>query len=62
MPEIGIEDANQVVFRISIYGIRDSWGGKGARPRPSTVSGQEYRDNWDLIFGKKGDKNAKNKS
>lgn len=62
MPQIGNDEANQVVFRKSIYGKSDTWGGKGARPRPSTISGQEYRDNWELIFGKKGEKNAKKKS
>ena len=35
-------------------------GGKGARPRINTHS-KQYGDNWDLIFGKKDDKN-KNKN
>ena len=61
MPQIGNDEANQVVFRKSIYGKRDSWGGKGARPWVNVFS-KQYQDNWDLIFGKKGDKNAKNKS
>ena len=38
-----------------------SWHcGKGAAPRINTQS-QQYRDNWDLIFGKK-DKEVKTKS
>ena len=30
--QIGNDEGNQVVFRKSIYGKSDSWGGKGARP------------------------------
>tara|TARA_R100000734_G_C3203972_1_gene21713 strand:+ start:270 stop:455 length:186 start_codon:yes stop_codon:yes gene_type:complete len=61
MPQIGNDENKQVVFRKSIYGKRDSWGGKGARPRTNVFS-KQYQDNWDLIFGKKGDKNVKKKS
>ena len=39
-----------------LYG--PSWhGGKGAAPRVN-VHSKQYRDNWDLIFGKKGENNA----
>ena len=44
-----------------LYGPSD--GGKGAAPRVN-VHSQQYRDNWDLIFGKSkglGEKNAKSK-
>jgi hypothetical protein len=27
-------------------------GGKGSKPRPRTVSDQEYEARWDAIFGK----------
>jgi hypothetical protein len=27
-------------------------GGKGSKPRPLSVSDQEYADRWDAIFGK----------
>ena len=50
-------DEKPVTFRQSIYGKSDS--GKGARPRPGFYT-QQYKDNWDLIFGKKGEDNAKN--
>ena len=50
-------DEKPVTFRQSIYGKSDS--GKGARPRPGVYT-QQYKDNWDLIFGKKGEDNAKN--
>ena len=55
--QIGNDEGNQVVFRKSIYGKSDSWGGKGARPRVDVFS-KQYQDNWDKIF-KKGEKNAK---
>jgi len=55
--QIGNDEGNQVVFRKSIYGKSDSWGGKGARPRVDVFS-KQYQDNWDKIF-KKGGKNAK---
>ena len=57
--QIGNDEGNQVVFRKSIYGKSDSWGGKGARPRVDVFS-KQYQDNWDKIF-KKGEKNAKKK-
>jgi hypothetical protein len=56
--QIGNDEGSQVTFRKSIYGKSD--GGKGARPRPGVYT-QQYKDNWDLIFGKKGENNAKNK-
>ncbi len=64
MPQIGSDDeGNTFTFRKSIYGKSD--GGKGARPRPASISAQNYRDNWDLIFAKKkkkeNKKNAKSK-
>ena len=51
-------DEKPVTFRQSIYGKSDS--GKGARPRPGVYT-QQYKDNWDLIFKKKGKDNVKNK-
>tara|TARA_R100001440_G_scaffold47019_1_gene66781 strand:+ start:282 stop:470 length:189 start_codon:yes stop_codon:yes gene_type:complete len=60
MAQIGNDEGNQVVFRKSIYGKSDTWGGKGARPRVNVFS-KQYQDNWDKIF-KKGEKNAKEKS
>ena len=39
-----------------VYG--PSWhGGKGAAPRVN-VHSKQYRDNWDAIFGNKGEKDA----
>jgi hypothetical protein len=58
--QIGNDEGNQVVFRKSIYGKSDTWGGKGARPRVDVFS-KQYQDNWDKIF-KKGEKNAKKES
>ena len=55
--QIGNDEGNQVVFRKSIYGKKDSWGGKGARPRVNVFS-KQYQDNYDKIF-KKGENNAK---
>ena len=60
MSQIGNDEASQVVFRKSIYGKSDSWGGKGARPRVNVFS-KQYQDNYDKIF-KKGEKNAKKKN
>ena len=60
MPQIGNDEGNQVVFRKSIYGKSDTWGGKGARPRVNVFS-KQYQDNWDKIF-KKGESNAKEKN
>lgn len=56
MSQIGNDEDTQVTFRKSIYGKNN--GGKGARPRPLSISKQQYEDNWDVIFGKKGGKNA----
>ena len=36
---------------------KPSDGGKGSAPRVN-VHSKQYRDNWDAIFGKKGDKDA----
>lgn len=56
--QIGTDD-KPFTFRKSIYGKSD--GGKGARPRPGVYT-QQYKDNFDKIFGKKsGDKNDKTK-
>jgi len=56
--QIGTDD-KPFTFRQSIYGKSD--GGKGANPRPGVYT-QQYRDNFDKIFGKKsGDKNDKTK-
>jgi len=56
--QIGTDD-KPFTFRQSIYGKSD--GGKGANPRPGVYT-QQYRDNFDKIFGKKsGDKNEKTK-
>jgi len=57
--QIGNDEGNQVTFRKSIYGKSD--GGKGARPRPLSISKQEYEANWDLIFGEKDGNNKKEK-
>lgn len=49
--QIGSDDTkNAVPLRRSIYKASD--GGKGARPRPGVYS-QQYKDNWEKIFGKK---------
>ena len=58
--QIGNDEGNQVVFRKSIYGKSDTWGGKGARPRVNVFS-KQYQDNYDKIF-KKGEKTAKKKN
>tara|TARA_R110001592_G_scaffold19849_1_gene81023 strand:+ start:106 stop:297 length:192 start_codon:yes stop_codon:yes gene_type:complete len=57
--QIGNDEGSQVTFRKSIYGKSD--GGKGAKPRPLSVSKQKYEDNWDLIFNKKKGGNNVNK-
>ena len=58
MSQIG-SDEKPMTFRKSIYGKSD--GGKGARPRPFSVSKKQYEDNWDLIFGKKDGNKKKEK-
>ena len=35
-------------------------GGKGSKPRPYSVSQEEFDDRWDLIFGKKDKDKTKN--
>ena len=47
-----------VKFRERVY--KPSWhGGKGSKPRVD-IHSKQYRDNWDAIFGNKGEKkNAK---
>ena len=60
MPQIGNDDnKNAVPLRRSIY--KNSEGGKGARPRVNVFS-KQYQDNWDKIFKKKGENNAKEKN
>jgi len=49
---IGSEE-KPVTFKSPIY--KNSHGSKGANPRPSFYT-QEYRDNWDRIFGNKNKK------
>tara|TARA_R100000458_G_C8257911_1_gene233794 strand:- start:1336 stop:1524 length:189 start_codon:yes stop_codon:yes gene_type:complete len=52
-------DEKPFMFRKSMYGKSDTWGGKGARPRPGFYT-KQYKDNWEKIFGKKsGEKNDK---
>ena len=46
--QIGTDD-KPVSFRNHVYKKSDS---KGANPRPGFYT-QDYRDNWDRIFGKK---------
>tara|TARA_R110002110_G_scaffold64612_18_gene178508 strand:- start:3450 stop:3647 length:198 start_codon:yes stop_codon:yes gene_type:complete len=60
MPQIGDDKGNQVTFRKSIYGKKSEHGGKGARPRPGAYS-QQYKDNWDIIFGDKENDNSNRK-
>ena len=47
--QIGSDDM-PVTFTTPIY--KNSHGSKGANPRPGFYT-QDYRDNWDKIFGKK---------
>jgi len=58
MPQLGSDDSkNAVPLRRSIYKTSD--GGKGSKPRVN-IHSKQYSDNWDAIFGKKGEeKNAK---
>jgi hypothetical protein len=51
MAQIG-NDEKAVPLRRSMYKTSD--GGKGSKPRIDTNS-KHYRDNWDVIFGKKND-------
>ena len=43
-------DEMPITFRSPIY--KNTHGSKGANPRPGFYT-QDYRDNWDRIFGKK---------
>ena len=43
-------DEKPITFRSPIY--KNTHGSKGANPRPGFYT-QDYRDNWDRIFGKK---------
>ena len=59
MPQIGNDSPDGAVkFRERVY--KPSWhGGKGSKPRVD-IHSKQYRDNWDAIFGNKGEKkNAK---
>jgi len=46
-------DEKPFMFRKSMYGKS---AGKGARPRPGYYT-QQYKDNWEKIFGNKTEKN-----
>ena len=35
-----------------IWGVKMSDGGKGSKPRPISVTQQEYDTRWDTIFGR----------
>lgn len=37
-------------------------GGKGSRPRPFSVTNEDYARRWDLIFGRDLDKKENNES
>ena len=56
MPQIG-SDEKPVTFRSPIY--KNTHGSKGANPRPGFYT-QEYKDNWDRIFGGKNAKKENN--
>ena len=54
--QIGSEE-KPMTFKSPIY--KNTHGGKGANPRPGVYT-KQYRDNWDVIFGKKdGNKEKK---
>ena len=53
--QIGSEE-KPYQFRKPVY--KKSESGKGANPRPGFYT-QDYRDNWDKIFGKKTKKEDK---
>ena len=46
-------DEKPITFKSPIY--KNTHGSKGANPRPGFYT-QDYRDNWDRIFGKKNAK------
>ena len=54
---IGSEE-KPVTFKSPIYKI--SHGSKGANPRPGFYT-QDYRDNWERIFGNKNNKKKESK-
>lgn len=33
-------------------------GGKGSKPRPYSVTQDQFAQNWDMIFGKRNEKNS----
>jgi len=50
-------DEKPMTFKSPIY--KKTHGAKGANPRPGVYT-KQYRDNWDVIFGKKdGNKEEK---
>ena len=49
---IGSEE-KPITFKSPIY--KNAHGSKGANPRPGFYT-QDYRDNWDRIFGNKNNK------
>ena len=55
--QIGSEE-KPMTFKSPIYKKTD--GGKGANPRPGVYT-KQYRDNWDVIFGKKDGNKEKEK-
>jgi hypothetical protein len=38
-----------------------STGGKGSKPRPLSIPRKQFDDNWERIFGKKRERNTKQK-
>jgi len=57
MSQIGSNE-NAVPLRRSIYKTSD--GGKGSKPRID-IHSKQYRDNWDIIFGKNNANKKENK-
>jgi len=51
-------DEKPMTFRSPIY--KNTHGCKGANPRPGVYT-KQYRDNWDVIFGKKDGNEKKEK-
>ena len=47
-------DEKPMTFKSPIY--KKTHGAKGANPRPGVYT-KQYRDNWDVIFGKKNGDN-----
>ena len=52
---IGSEE-KPITFKSPIY--KNAHGSKGANPRPGFYT-QDYRDNWERIFGNKNKKESK---